>query len=127
MLKVAMIGLGGVMLALVFRQQKSEYALYLSMACAVMIIFFSVSRLAVVIETFRRMEENLHIDSAMIGIVIKMIGITYVAEFASGISKDAGFTALANQIEMFAKLSVMAVSVPVLSVLVETVEGLFAS
>lgn len=123
-IRIAMIGLAGVVLALMLRQQKSEYALYISLAAAVLILVFSVDRLTVVMETIRRIEEYLQIDSAMIRILIKMIGITYVAEFATGICKDAGFGTLGGQIEMFAKLSLMAVSVPVLLALIETVEGL---
>ena len=123
-IRIAMIGLAGVVLALMLRQQKSEYALYISLAAAVLILVFSVDRLTVVMETIRRIEEYLQIDSAMIRILIKMIGITYVAEFATGICKDDGFGTLGGQIEMFAKLSVMAVSVPVLLALIETVEGL---
>ncbi len=123
-IKIAMIGLAGVVLALMLRQQKSEYALYISLAAAVLILIFSADRLSVVMDTIRRIEEYLQIDSAMIKILIKMTGITYVAEFATGICKDAGFGALGSQIEMFAKLSLMAVSVPVLLALIETVEGL---
>ena len=78
-------------------------------------------------ETIQRIEAYIRIDSAMVKILVKMIGITYVAEFATGICRDAGFGALGNQIEMFARLSLMAVSVPVLLALLETVEGLFGA
>lgn len=126
-IKIAMIGLAGVMLALMLRQQKSEYALYISLAAAVLILVFSAGRLAAVMETIQRIEAYIRIDSAMVKILVKMIGITYVAEFATGICRDAGFGALGNQIEMFARLSLMAVSVPVLLALLETVEGLFGA
>ena len=125
--KIAMIGLAGVMLALMLRQQKSEYALYISLAAAVLILVFSAGRLAAVMETIQKIEAYIRIDSAMVKILVKMIGITYVAEFATGICRDAGFGALGNQIEMFARLSLMAVSVPVLRALLETVEGLFGA
>lgn len=125
--KIAMIGLSGVVLALMLRQQKSEYALYISLAAAILILVFSVNRLTIVMETIRKIEAYIHMDSAMIKILIKMIGITYVAEFATGICKDAGFGNLGSQIEMFAKLSIMAVSVPVLLALIETVEGLMGA
>ena len=125
--KIAMIGLAGVMLALMLRQQKSEYALYISLAAAVLILVFSAGRLAAVMETIQRIEAYIRIDSAMVKILVKMIGITYVAEFATGICRDAGFGAIGNQIEMFARLSLMAVSVPVLLALLETVEGLFGA
>lgn len=125
--KIAMIGLAGVMLALMLRQQKSEYALYISLAAAVLILVFSAGRLAAVMETIQKIEAYIRIDSAVVKILVKMIGITYVAEFATGICRDAGFGALGNQIEMFARLSLMAVSVPVLLALLETVEGLFGA
>ena len=126
-IKIAMIGLAGVMLALMLRQQKSEYALYISLAAAVLILVFSAGRLAAVMETIQKIEAYIRIDSAMVKILVKMIGITYVAEFATGICRDAGFGALGNQIEMFARLSLMAVSVQVLLALLETVEGLFGA
>ena len=51
-----------------------------------------------------------------------MIGITYVAEFASGICRDAGYGALGNQIQILGKLSVLGVSMPVFLALFETLE-----
>ena len=123
-IRIAMIGIAGVVLALMLRQQKSEYALYISLAAAILILVFSVDRLGIVMDTIQQIEAYIQIDSSMIKILIKMIGITYVAEFATGICKDAGFGTLGSQIEMFAKLSIMAVSVPVLLALIETVEGL---
>ena len=123
MIKIAMIGIGGVFLALLLKQQKSEYALYISLAAAVLILFFSVNRLQIVMETIETIESYIQVDGGLVKILIKMTGITYVAEFASGICKDAGFSAVGNQIEMFGKFSIMAVSVPVLLALIEAVEG----
>ncbi|MCD7921140.1 MAG: stage III sporulation protein AD [Clostridiales bacterium] len=127
MIRIAMIGLGGVVLALMFRQQKSEYALYISLGAAVLILILSVEKLGSVVETIRNIQAYIQLDSAMIKILLKMIGITYVSEFAAQICRDAGFGALGSQIEMFARLSIMAVSVPVLLALIETVEGLMGA
>lgn len=122
-IKIAMLGIGGVLLAMFLKQQKSEYALYISLTAAILILVFSVNRLQIVMETIQKIETYTHIDGSFVKIMIKMIGITYVAEFASGICKDAGFSAVGNQIEMFGKFSIMAVSVPVLLTLIETIEG----
>ena len=51
-----------------------------------------------------------------------MIGITYIAEFSAGICKDAGYGALGTQIEIFGKLSILAVSMPILLALLETLK-----
>ena len=114
-IQISMLGIGAVVLALLLKQQKSEYALYLSLAAVVLILIFSMNRLQVVMETIQKIEQYTGIDAAMLKILVKLMGITYVAEFASGICKDAGFSAIGSQIEMFAKFSIMAVSVPVLT------------
>ena len=54
--------------------------------------------------------------------LIKMVGITYVAEFAAGICRDSGFGAVGTQIQVFGKLSVLAVSMPILLALLETLQ-----
>ena len=114
-IQISMLGIGAVVLALLLKQQKSEYALYLSLTAVILILIFSMNRLQVVMETIQKIEQYTGIDAAMLKILVKLMGITYVAEFASGICKDAGFSAIGSQIEMFAKFSIMAVSVPVLA------------
>ncbi|MCD8150634.1 MAG: stage III sporulation protein AD [Clostridiales bacterium] len=124
MIRVVMIGFAGVILALLFQQQRREYALYISLGTALLILGFSVEKLSAVMESIRQIQEYTGVDSSMIRILLKMIGITYVSEFAAQICRDAGYGTLGKQIEMFAKLSIMAVSVPILLALIETVEGL---
>ena len=126
-IQISMLGIGAVVLALLLKQQKSEYALYLSLAAVILILIFSMNRLQVVMETIQKIEQYTGIDAAMLKILVKLMGITYVSEFASGICKDAGFSAIGSQIEMFAKFSIMAVSVPVLLTLLETIEGLLGA
>ncbi|MCU6760971.1 stage III sporulation protein AD [uncultured Roseburia sp.] len=122
-IKVAMIGVCGVLLAVFLKQQKNEYALYISMGAAVLILLLAVNRLGIVMESIEKIQSVIKIDSSYVKVLVKMIGITYVAEFASGLCKDAGYASVGAQIEMFGKFSIMAVSMPVLLALIETVEG----
>lgn len=80
-----------------------------------------MSKLELVLSVINRMQEYVRLDTGYIAILIKMIGITYVAEFSSNLCKDAGYQAVAGQIEMFGKLSILVISMPVLLVLLETI------
>lgn len=53
-----------------------------------------------------------------------MIGITYISEFSADICKDAGHQAIASQIQIFGKLTIMAVSMPVFVNLLDTIYSL---
>ena len=61
-------------------------------------------------------------DTEYISTLVKMVGITYIGQFASGICKDAGYSTTAAQIELFCKLSVMVLSMPVLMALLRTIQ-----
>nr|WP_255493846.1 MULTISPECIES: stage III sporulation AC/AD family protein [unclassified Blautia] len=52
-----------------------------------------------------------------------MIGITYIGQFSSGICKDAGYASTGAQIDLFCRLSVMVLSMPVLLALLDTIQG----
>ena len=120
-IKIAMIGLAAVLLALQVREGRKEYEIFITLAACLCIFFFLVTKLTVVMEAIRRMQEYVRLDSQYITLLMKMIGITYVSEFSSNLCKDAGYQAIAGQIEMFGKLSILVISMPVLLALFDTV------
>ena len=69
----------------------------------------------------REIENYIEIDHSYITTLLKMLGITYIADFSSAICKDAGYQAIASQIEIFGKLTVMVLSMPVLYALLNTI------
>lgn len=119
---VAVIGLVAVILAVQLKTVKAEYGVYLVLGAGLVIFFYGLSKLETVLETLKRIQSYIQIDTMYLGTMMKMIGITYIAEFASGICKDAGYSSLGGQIEIFGKLSILAVSMPILLALMETLK-----
>lgn len=120
MASVAVIGLAAVILAVQLKTVRGEYGVYLVLGAGLAIFFYGLSKLETVLETLKRVQSYIRIDTVYLETMVKMVGITYIAEFASGICKDAGYGSLGGQIEIFGKLSVLAVSMPVLLALMET-------
>ena len=123
-LKIGILGIAGVFLALILRKERGEYSTFISLAVCICIFVYILTKVETLLAFIGKLDGWVIVDNRYFALILKMIGITYVAEFATGICRDAGFGALGSQIEMFAKLSVMAVSVPILLALIETVEGL---
>lgn len=119
---IAVIGLISVLLAVELKAVKGEYGVYLVLGAGLVIFFYSLSKLEAVIETIRKVQSYIRLDRVYLEILMKMIGITYIAEFASGICRDAGYGSLGGQIEIFGKLSMLAVSMPILLALMETLK-----
>lgn len=121
MLKVGILGVTGVLLAIQFKSGKSEYGIYISIVLSMIIFFGVMGRLEYMIDMIKDISDFMELDGSYISTLIKMLGITYVADFSSSICKDAGYQTIAVQIEIFGKLAVMVLSMPVLYALLGTI------
>ena len=119
---IGIVGMTAVLLAVQMRSTKGEYGIYLVMAAGCFIFFYGVSKMETILDAMDRLQEMLRLNRVYLSTLMKMTGITYIAEFCSGICKDAGYGALGTQIEIFGKLSILAVSMPILLALLETLK-----
>ena len=120
-IKIGVIGVAGVLLATFLKKEKSEYSMLISMGVCILIFSFLIHKMQVVLAFVERLESMLSIDSSYIALILKMIGIAYVAGFAMDVCKDAGYGAIGSQIETFAKISILVVSLPVLLTFLEVI------
>ena len=125
-LTIWILGIAGALLAVELKGLKGEYGIYLVAAEGLVIFFYGITKLKTVIETIRQVQSYIRLNRMYLEVLLKMIGITYIAEFSSGICKDAGYGSLGSQIEIFGKLSVLAVSMPILLALLDTVQQFLA-
>ena len=121
--KIVMIGITGVLLALFLKESKPEYSVYLSFAVGICILGYAVEKLSYLFESIKKIQEFLPVDEKYVLVLLKMTGATYIGQFSSSICKDAGYAAIAGQIELFVKLYLMVLSLPVLLALVETIHN----
>ncbi len=120
---IAVLGLTAVFLAVQLKGMKGEYGVYLVAGAGLVIFFYGTLKLETIVETVKQVRSYIKINGIYIQTLMKMIGITYISEFSSGICKDAGYGSLGSQIEIFGKLSILAVSMPILLALLETIQG----
>ena len=91
-----------------------------------MILGLAVGKLEYLFGTLRQLGNSLPVTQEYLTTLIKMIGITYIGQFSSGICRDAGYSSTGAQIELFCRLSVMVLSMPVLLALLDTIQGFLA-
>lgn len=126
MIQVGALGVAGALLAIQLRSGRPEYGVYLGIALSILIFFAILSPMKIIVGAVKTIGSYVNIDSAYIGTILKMLGITYIAEFSSNICKDAGYQTIAGQIEVFAKLLILALGTPILLALLETIKGFLA-
>ena len=123
MVKIALLGIATIIVAILFKKTREEYSLYLSIACCFIILLLGIGKLEVILDTINKLQGYITMNKAYMGVLIKIIGITYVAEFSSSLCKDTGYHAIGDQIELVGKLTILAVSMPILLALLETINS----
>ncbi|HCR84916.1 MAG TPA: stage III sporulation protein AD [Lachnospiraceae bacterium] len=121
-IQIGIIGVIGALLSIQFKGGKSEYGIYISVAISIFIFACIVDRLGMFVKAVSQVSQYIKIDASYIATMLKMIGITYIAEFSSSVCKDAGYQTIAVQIEIFSKLTILALGLPVLLALLETIQ-----
>ena len=120
--KIACIGIVGVLLALQLKSGSMEYSVYVSVAVSLLILWSMSGILTAMVRELSTITGMIKIDSVFIRTMFKMLGVIYIAEFASGICRDAGYQTIAVQIEIFAKLTLLVLGMPVVGILMETIK-----
>ena len=123
MIKIAIFSIVAVILALQFKDVQ-EYGIYLGIIVCVIIAGFVIDKVGIVVNTIDKFQKYVSIDIMYIKLLLKMIGITYIAEIAASICKDAGYGGISKQIEIGGKFTILAISIPILTDLLDIVVGI---
>lgn len=121
-LKIGLIGIVAVFLALPLKKDKGEFALAIGVMAGMLIFVYILAQISVISDFIKSVLTKLPINNTYLVQLFKMLGITYVADFSSSICKDAGYQSIAGQIEIFGKLSILALSIPGLAYILDLVE-----
>ena len=119
MLKTALLGILTIIIAMAMKQGKAEYATFVSFTGCILIAWIAVRLLDGITGSLERLERLLHLDMEYVALLMKMIGVTYLSEFASALCKDAGYSAVAGQIELVGKLTILTIGMPIVLALFE--------
>ncbi|MED0664782.1 stage III sporulation protein AD [Bacillus badius] len=120
-IQIAAIVLVTVFLALLLQEQQPVFAFLLVMFVGSGLFLFLADRIAEIILMIKKLAARADIEFAYVETVLKIIGISYIAEFAAQITKDAGQEALAAKMELAGKVIILSMAVPILTILIETI------
>lgn len=120
-IKIIGIGLTALVIIIILKQYKPEFAIYVSLIAGILLLFLILDKLSGVIGLFNDLASKANVNSQFLGILLKITGIAFLTEFAVSICKDSGETSIANKVDLGGKVMIITMSVPILSSLLETV------
>ena len=124
MIKIAGIVIIALLLSVLLRNYRSEFSL-LIVICASIVIFIMISEdLHTIVMRFSEITEGVTGTKQYINLMLKVLGISLIAQLLSDLCRDSGESALATQTETAAKVIILIISFPLFESVIEIVTGL---
>ncbi|MCE5234569.1 MAG: stage III sporulation protein AD [Clostridiaceae bacterium] len=111
--KIVGLALAALTAVLLLRAYRPELAVQAAVAAGVVLLLIAVTELSGVMAMIDAIVAKYGLSSEHIKVVLKVIGIAYLAQFAAQTCRDAGEGAIASKVELVGRVLIVTVAVPV--------------
>lgn len=120
-IKIIGVGLIALIIIIIVKQYRPEFTMYVSVAAGIIILLLVMDKLSLIIDLLTNLANKTSVNNEFIFLLIKITGIAILTEFASSVCKDSGETAIASKVDMGGKIIIIAMSIPIIASLLETI------
>ena len=113
--KIIGIGFISLIIVLVLKEYKKEYAVYVLLICGIIILTYSFNTITQITGFIKNVSNN-----EFTSLLLKITGISILAEYAMSICKDSGENSIASKIDFGSKIIIISLSIPIISSTLET-------
>ena len=120
-IKIIGIGIISLIITIIVKQYKPEFAIYISLITGAIILYMIFGKLQGIINLLQNISNKAGVNTQFLSLLLKITGIAFLAEFAINICKDAGEGAIASKIEIGSKVIIVSMSIPIISSLLDVI------
>ena len=118
------IAMVSTILCIVIKKDRPEMANFVALTAGIIILLSVVMKLSFIADGIQSLADKVNIPSMYISLIIKLIGICYIIEFAISLCNDCGEKSIASKLEFGGKIIIMTMSFPILLSIVDTIISL---
>ena len=113
-LRICFVAIVTAISAVILKINKPEYVPVCLTAGGVLLLVFASDSLSASLEFIKQFAQQTGIDSSLLRLIFKIVGVGYLIELTSGAVKDLGFESLADKLVLCGKLIIFLMAVPIL-------------
>ena len=124
LLKLCAIGIASVVIISLIKVYKPEFVVEVTLCASVILLSFILDFFSSGITYILNLYDNLTYGKVYFPIIIKVLTIAYITEFAVAICQDAGEKSIASKIELAGKVGIFVAAIPVFNSLLSLLNNL---
>lgn len=109
--------------ALLLKATKPELSFAVTVTGSIVMLLFILDGLQNTVSIFTSLAKLTGIENGLIKILVKIVGVGYLTEFAAGVLNDFGSSAVADKVVLGGKITIVVLSLPVVEGLLTMLKG----
>lgn len=122
--KIILIAFLGTIFCVVLKESRKDIAMIVALATVVIIMTFGINYIAQVVDVIKQLAVKAGLPDNFLAIILKIIGIAYIVEFASDICKDSGQDAIASKVQFVGKCVILTMGMTIIGNFVDVINKL---
>lgn len=118
---IVLIGVVSALLYIILKDIQPTFAFIIILMTSIFILFLVVKQIQVIIQLLSSLGEKAAINAFYIDTILKIIGIAYITELGSNVTKDAGLLSIASKIELAGKIFILLLAIPIITAVIEAI------
>ncbi len=123
LLKIIGVAFVTAITSILLKSTKPELSFAVTITGIIVILLFILEAMQSTLAIFANISKLTGIENGLIKVLVKIVGVGYLTEFAAGILNDFGSGAVADKVVLGGKITIVVLSLPVLEGLLTMVRG----
>ena len=123
MIKVVGIVLTALIINIVLKNYSKEFTFLINIVCTIIIFTLISKDLKGIVDRLTSISNEISVLLPYIKIMLKILGISMIAQLLSDLCWDNGENTLANQTELSAKLIILVTALPLFTTIMDIMKG----
>ena len=124
LLKICAIGIAALIIISIVKTYKPEFTVEVTLCAGMILLYFIIDSLKYGFGFIADIYEDLSYGKEYFPIILKVLGIAYITEFAAAICQDAGERSIASKVELAGKIAIFFAAIPVFTSLLDLLNSL---
>lgn len=124
LLKICAIGIAALIIISLVKTYKPEFTVEVTLCAGMILLYFIIDSLKFGFGFIADIYEDLSYGKEYFPIILKVLGIAYITEFAAAICQDAGEKSIASKVELAGKIAIFFAAIPVFTSLLDLLNSL---
>ncbi len=116
--------IAGLLLYLLLKGFNERFAIFASVAGAIMIIFYVSTKLTSVFTFVQHLAEQAGVQNDYFKVVLKGLAVCYLGEFTASACKDCGQSGWCDKVELACRCTLLVLSIPLFEDFLQVIVGL---